>query len=164
MFSFQAKTHMRSISAVVGISLLLLSAARAQEQAGFTHCQSITANDERLSCYDKLSGLGQQAGPKLPDQGYQATSLTDVKLDQDALRGRRVEVSGNLVVGSDIAFLLSGNADTSPLIVDFKAVSREQRRTMLERCGASGCPVTIRGRVDRVMAQPGIVADNVEVH
>lgn len=154
---------MRLIPAAVGISLLLFSAARAQEQAGIAHCRSITANDERLSCYDTLSGQAQQAGPKLPNQSYQTMSLTDVKLDQDALRDRKVEVSGNLVMGSEIAFLRSGNTDTSSLIVDFKAVSREQRRAMIERCGASGCSATIRGRVDHVMSQPGIVADSLDV-
>lgn len=145
-----------ALTAAIALAVVVAWPASAQDLAEFTRCRSIANDGERLGCYDRLVGpAGQTLSAASP--GYQAMSLTDVKLDQDGLRGHEMEVSGNLVAANAIALLRSGDTDTSPLIVDFKAVPREQRRALLEHCEASGCLVTIRSRVDRVMAQPGIV-------
>ena len=90
-------------------------------------------------------------------------SLTDLKLDQGSLRGQGVEVAGTLVPLGETAVLRSSDTDLSPLFVELKAVPHEQRRAFLERCGMLGCSVTIRGLVAPVMAQPGIVADSLEI-
>lgn len=152
-----------ALTAVAALAVVVALPACAQDLAEFTRCRSIANDGERLGCYDRLVDPARQT-LSAASPNYQTMSLTDVKLDQDGLRGREVEVSGNLVAVNAMALLRSSDMDTSPLVVDFKAVPREQRRAMLEHCGASGCFVTIRGRVDRVMAQPGIVADNLEVH
>lgn len=151
------------LNAAVVLAFVAVPPVRAQDAAGIAGCRSIADGGERLSCYDKLVDSAQQAPRPTAGRGHQAKSLTDVKLDQDSLRGRPVEVSGNLVVMGQMAMLRSDAMDTSPLLVDFDAVPREQRRAMLERCGMLGCAATIRGKVERVMAQPGIVAETLEV-
>ena len=133
----------------VQLALATALPADAQDANGLARCRTITDAAERLGCYDR--------------RGYQTVSLTDAKLDQDRLRGQEVEVSGNLMIVSEIALLRSGSEDASPLVVDVKAVPREQRRKALDRCGALGCAATVRGTVDRMMTQPGIVADNIDL-
>jgi len=150
------------LAGTVVLAAVMTLPARAQESAGIVRCQSIRDNTERLSCYDRITDPAQQAAPAMASD-YQAMNLTDLKLDQESLRNHKVAVSGNLLVAGEMALLRSSNSDLSPLVVDAKGVPREQRRTMLERCGASGCTVMVRGRVDRVMAQPSIVAESLEV-
>ena len=149
--------------ALIFAVVLVPAVAQAQEATEIARCRSIGDDGERLACYDRIADVARQTPPLGGGRGYRAMSLTDVKLDQDSLRGRPVEVSGNLVMMGQMAMLRFDAMDTSPLLVDFDAVPREQRRAMLERCGMLGCAATIRGRVDRVMAQPGIVAATLEV-
>lgn len=121
--------------------------AGARESAGIARCRSLADGGERLICYDGLAEALRRAAPAPAGGGHRVMSLTDVKLDQDGLRDREVEVSGNLVPMGEMAFLRSGPMDTSPLVVDSKAVPREQRRAMFERCGVSGCATTVPGDV-----------------
>jgi hypothetical protein len=151
------------LALTISVALAIALPVRAQDVTGFARCRAIADAGERLGCYDGLAGQARQAVVPAPGHGYQTMSLTDAKLDQDSLRGHGVEVSGNLMVVSEMALLRSGSEDTSPLAVDIKAVPREQRRTALEHCGVLGCAATVRGTLGRVMAQPGIVADSIEV-
>ena len=157
---------MRGVPAMIGAAFITVAAALpawAQEPADIGRCRSVRDDTERLNCYDKL------AAPARPDvlppgrHGYQAISLTDLKLDYDTLRGQGVEVSGNLMLSGEMALLGSGATDTSPFLVDLKAVPRDQRRALLERCMVPGCAVTMHGKVDRMMEQRGIVADGAAI-
>jgi len=42
-------------------------------------------------------------------------------------------------------------------------LSREQRKTILERCNI-GCQTVVKGRVDTVSMQAGLIADDVSIH
>lgn len=149
------------IFAVVLVPAMAL--AQAQEVTEIARCRSIGDDGERLACYDRIADVARQTPPPGGGRGYQAMSLTDVKLDQDTIRDRKVEVSGNLVMMGEMALLRFDATDTSPLMLDFKGVPREQRRLMLERCGMLGCTATVRGRVGRVMHHSGILADSLEI-
>lgn len=134
-------------------------AAQAQDSAGIARCRSLTINNDRLDCYDKLTLPVSPGG----NRSYRAISLTDLKLDRDSLRGQRVEVAGTLVPIGEAALLRSSDTDLSPVFVEVKAVPREQRRVLLDRCGIPGCSVIIRGLVGTVMVQTGIVADSLDI-
>ena len=155
-------TAMQSVPAMIGAAFVAVAAALpawAQEPADIGRCRSVTDNTERLNCYDKLAASARTGTPPPSGHGYQAVSLTDLKLDYGSLRGQGVEVSGTLMLSGEMALLASGATDSSPLLVDLKAVPRDQRRALLERCMVPGCAVTMRGKVDRVMKQRAIVAD-----
>ena len=149
------------LAAAEAIAVVLASALEAQAQgsAEIARCRSLVASLDRLACYDKLTLPASPAGSR----SYRAMSLTDLKLDQGSLRGLGVEVAGTLVPLGETAVLRSSDTDLSPLFVELTAVPHEQRRAFLERCGMLGCSVTIRGLVAPVMAQPGIVADSLEI-
>ena len=153
---------MQSVPATIGVAFVAVAAALpawAQEPADIGRCRSVVDSNERLSCYDKLAASARPGTLPPGGHGYQAISLTDLKLDYDSLRGQGVEVSGTLMLSGEMALLTSGAMDASPLLVDLKAVPRDQRRALLERCTTPGCAVTMRGKVDRVMKQRAIVAD-----
>ena len=150
--------HLAS-AAAIAVALALASQAQAQGSAELAHCRSLVVGIDRLACYDTLT---LPASP-IACRSYRAMSLTDLRLDQGRLRGQGVEVAGTLMPLGEMAVLRSGDMDPSPLFVELKAVPREQRRTLLERCGMPGCDVTIRGLVAPVMAQPGIVADSLVI-
>ena len=157
---------MRNVSAMIGAASMAVAVAlpaRAQEPADIGRCRSVTDNTERLNCYDKLTALARPGTLPPGGHGYQAISLTDLKLDYDSLRGQGVEVSGTLMLSGEMALLASGATDSSPLLVDLKALPRDQRRALLERCTVPGCAITMRGKVDRVMEQRAIVADGAAI-
>lgn len=158
---------MQTVPTVIGVAfacLLVATPARAQEPSGMERCRSISDNIGRLSCYDKLAAASRPGTRPPAERGYRAVGLTDLKLDHNELRGQNVEVSGNLMLAGEMALLRSGTTDISPIFVDLKAVPREQRRALLERCTDLGCTVTLRGKVDRVMEQRAIVAVGAELH
>ena len=89
-------------------------------------------------------------------------TLVDLLLNQGSLDGDKVKVPGDLVMVGENAVLRRSDADPSPLFVDIKAVPREQRRRMLQLCGA-GCAAEVRGTAGRILGQPGIVAESVDL-
>lgn len=122
---------MQSVPAMIGAVVMAVAVALpawAQEPADLGRCRSVTDNTERLNCYDKLAATARSGTLPPGGHGYQAVSLTDLKLDYDSLRGKGVEVSGNLILSGKMALLGSGATDTSPFLVDLKAVPRDQRR------------------------------------
>lgn len=157
---------MQNVPAMIGAAFMAVAVALpawAQEPADLGRCRSVTDNTERLNCYDKLAASARAGTLPPGGHGYQAVSLTDLKLDYDSLRGQGVEVSGNLILSGEMALLGSGATDTSPFLVDLKAVPRDQRRALLEQCTVPGCAVTMRGKVDRMMEQRAIVADGAAI-
>lgn len=160
------ESTMCSFSSLVGaafVSVTMALPAWAQVPISVEQCRLIPDDAKRLACYDKLAALARPSTLPPSAHGYQAVSLTDLKLDYDSLRGLDVEVSGNLILSGEMALLASGTTDTSPLLVDLKAVPRDQRRALLERCMVPGCTVTMRGKVDRMMEQRAIVADGAAI-
>lgn len=157
---------MRKVPAMIGAAFMAVAGAfpaGGQEPADIGRCRSVADNAERLNCYDKLVASARPGTLPPSKQSYRAVSLTDLKLDYDSLRGQGVEVSGTLMLSGEMALLASSATDASPLLVDLKAVPRDQRRALLERCTVPGCAVTMHGTVDRVMEQRAIVADGAAI-
>ncbi|MBX5164822.1 MULTISPECIES: hypothetical protein [Rhizobium] len=92
--------------------------------------------------------------------GYEAMSLTDVKLDAKQMQGKKVEVSGVLITMGDMAMLGDSAFSSNKLFVDNKKLSREERKYILENC-EGGCSITVRGKVGSVMLNDGIIADAI---
>ena len=164
-FGTTRKASARAVRRVlaVGVLVLLPLTTGAQEVSDNLRCRSIAAESDRLRCYDKLADKARSATAPSAKREYQSVSLMDLLLHQDTLDGERVKVSGNLVVEGENAALRYKDVTWSLLFVDVTAVAREQRRQMLEHCGGYGCAAEVRGTVGRVLGDPGIVAESVDV-
>lgn len=163
------EAHMETLHANLTslAALLLLSLAPAQvgaqETPTIAQCRSTTLDAERLSCYDKAVDGEEQTARAQVQGSYKTISLTDLKLDQANMSGRHIEVAGNLILTGRLGLLGSDYKDSSPLVVDMKAVPREQQRVVLDRCRDYRCTVSVRGTVGQVISMPGIVADVIEM-
>lgn len=137
--------------------------AGAQETKTIARCRTTLGDAERLMCYDKAVDGEEQGTRATAQMGYQAITLTDLKLDEANLSGRHVEVAGNLMLAGEVGLLGSDRRDSSPVVVDMKVVPREQRRAVLDRCSDLACAVSVRGTVGQVISKPGIVADTIDI-
>ncbi len=132
-------------------------AAPAQMRGDLARCRSITDDTRRLECYDGLS-----AEPDFPRLGkYNSVALQELKAFPLSYRGRFVEVRGWLVPTPDIFELKLDEQDPRPFPVNVESLSRHDRETLVQRCGA-GCPALVRGKVGPVAFVTGIVADSIE--
>ena len=112
-------------------------------------------------CYDSIS----KPPPPIGDIGaaYKAMSLIDFKLDRETLKGAKVQITGQLHQLGEIVTFGSTLFDTTPIFLDIKGLSREQRKTILERCNIS-CDAIVKGRVDTVFMEAGLIAEDVNIH
>jgi hypothetical protein len=74
-----------------------------------------------------------------------------------------VQITGQLRQFGELVTLGGALFDTTPIFIDIKGLSREQRKTILERCNI-GCQAVVKGRVDTVSMQAGLFADDVSIH
>ncbi|TBY57036.1 hypothetical protein E0H59_05430 [Rhizobium leguminosarum bv. viciae] len=91
---------------------------------------------------------------------YTPISLTDLKLDAKQMQGKKVEVTGVVMIMGDIAMIGESLFSSNKLFVESKKLSRGNRKYLLENCDA-GCSITIRGKVATVMLNDGIIADDI---
>lgn len=150
-------------SVVTGLCLLWGSPSFAQPApAGFAACRTVADSLERLRCYDGLAVPAPPPAPAARNGGYQQVSIVDFKVDRQTLRGRLVELQGNLTVMGEMAMLQGDPMDMNPVYLNITGLPRDQMRQVLERCGMGGCAVTVRGRVGSTnMMQVGLVVDQV---
>lgn len=119
---------------------------------------------ERLRCYDQTASARASNGASADaaQSAYATTSITDLRLDADALAGKRITVTGALQQVGELVLLKQALFDANAIFIDVKRVPREERRRILELC-ARGCTATVSGKVERVMMQPGLLAEHVLV-
>jgi hypothetical protein len=86
----------------------------------------------------------------------------DFRIDRDALKGIKVQVTAQLYPLGDLAVLGAPLSGTS-VFIDIKELSREQRKVILERCN-NGCEALVKGRVDTVLKMPGLIVEDVTIH
>lgn len=150
-----------------GFGYLPLFAFPAQAELQPQDLLSCRAQDEvieRLRCYDQIARDRAPNGPAVDHarSSYAATSITDLRLDADAMAGKRVVLTGALQQLGELVMLKQQLFDTNAVFIDVKSVPREERRRILELC-ARGCTATVSGKVERVMMQPGLMAEHVVV-
>ena len=74
-----------------------------------------------------------------------------------------MQITGQLRQFGELVTFGGALFDTTPIFIDIKGLSREQRKTILERCSI-GCQAVVKGRVDTVSMQAGLFADDVSIH
>ena len=95
---------------------------------------------------------------------YQSMGITDLRLDIDQLHGELVEVDVSLTKSGDMVMLTNPEdmGDMNPVMADDSELPREDRRFILERCGMQGCNVTVRGEVQNIMFEPGLMLHELD--
>jgi hypothetical protein len=151
---------LKRLIACCGLVVLCAAPTVAQQRADLEKCRAISDSLERLRCFDAL--VVPSGAKKEPAPSGQAMSATDFILDRAKLRGQQVVVSGVVQIMGDTAMIKRTAMDMSVAFVDFKKVSRDQRRKLLENCDL-GCDAVVRGRAAEVMFEVGIVADSIEL-
>lgn len=102
-------------------------------------------------------GTSQSSSEQLMD-------LDDLRADIASLDGRRVRVRAVGYYVANLLMIKKGPLDTSPIMVDIASVSREQRRSVIQRCSdiSAGCQLTVTGKVEKKSFQTGITAESLE--
>jgi hypothetical protein len=85
----------------------------------------------------------------LTSAGYKPISIQQLKVDARALHGKRVAVSGLMIlIDNNSAALLQSRQDSNPVGVLLGEASRETREQTIGRCASSrGCQIEIKGTV-----------------
>lgn len=87
-------------------------------------------------------------------------SVADLLADYDSLVGKRINVRGFLFSLGESLILYEEFGSMVAVFVDFSALSREDRRSVLQRC-SSGCEIVLRGATGQVMGNEGIIATGI---
>ena len=87
-------------------------------------------------------------------------SVVDLLADYDSLVGKRINVRGFLLPMGEFLILYEEFGSMVAVFVDFSALSREDRRSVLQRC-SSGCEIVLRGATGQVMGNEGIIATGI---
>ena len=96
-----------------------------------------------------------------PKLGYKNIDYIDLKIDIKSLQGAKIKTKGSAQLFTDMLMLKGNNMDMNPIFIDYKSVSRGEKKHIFESC-AIGCPVTVYGEVGVVLYQTGIIAEKIE--
>lgn len=103
-----------------------------------------------------------QSTPKTDQKGSKRTPM-DVAgfiTDYDLSFGREVEVRGTLLSMGEMWILYQSRGSMTFVFIEGSALSREDRKYVLSRCGA-GCSLTLAGRPGDVMMSHGLIASRI---
>lgn len=133
-------------------------AVMSQEVADFAGCTGIGNDIERLACFDRV------AAPLAGDGAVAAAvctpmSVEDLKLDYTELLGKCAEVSGTVIQAADIVMLMQSMMDANPFYVDITALTRDERKILLN-C-PTGCQLTVTGTVQETNYSKGMKAASI---
>lgn len=150
-----AEATMRA-AAVVALLLLLPTPVRAEvSQSELKACSAKSNPQERLACFDALGGVK----PAMPSVGLPRVTVPQVMADLSDLIGKKVVVSGFVLMMGQQALLYSSMGEMTALFVEIDRLPRDQRMVLFEKCG-SGCSAEFTGKVSKIMMQPGLKAES----
>lgn len=123
------------------------------------------ALERRLEAIKESEDLTRLANAKCRPEGPSITELDILRLDFDALRGKKIKVRAEGIYAYNFFMLRKNINDMSPLPVDLSKVQREQRLEVIRRCGDIGrtCYATLQGIVGQQISSSAIVAEWVEI-
>jgi hypothetical protein len=123
-------------------------------------CSGIRSDRERLACYD--AAFRKQPPMAAAHKETRKTTIPEILTDFDELRGTRVEIRGHMIALGNLVTLYPARFQMQGVFVDVKQVGREQRLAVFQSCG-SGCDVTVVGTIEKIMMNPGIVAETISL-
>jgi membrane-associated protease RseP (regulator of RpoE activity) len=123
--------------------LATYGADRRRETAGFVEAR-LMVEDSKLKSQRETQHIAS-----LTSAGYKPISIQQLKVDARALHGKRVAVSGLMIlIDNNSAALLQSRQDSNPVGVLLGEASRETRDQTIGRCTSSrGCQIEIKGTV-----------------
>lgn len=159
MGGVRTATIMRLRSLVVSTCCFVwIAGAWAQTHEDIAGCRIVADDARRLACYDAI-----RLSPSTPRGKYEPIALADLKTSALTYRGRLVEVIGWIRPERDQYVLGSAVGDPSPMPVDLRGLTRQERESLARHC-LTVCEATIRGRVAPVNFVTGLVVETVVVH
>jgi len=123
--------------------LATYGAERRRETANFVEAR-LMAEDSKLKREREAQHVSS-----LTSAGYKPISIRELKIDARSLHGKKVAVSGLMVlIDNNTAALLQNQQDSNPVGVLLGQASRETREQTIGRCTSSrGCQMEIKGTV-----------------
>ena len=94
-------------------------------------------------------------------EDYKNIDYIDLKLDINSLVGQKIKTRAVAQLVADMFMIKQEIVDMSALFVNIDNISREERKYILTSC-ATGCNVTVFGRVGEVMFERGVIAEKIE--
>ena len=145
--------QMRTLILTV-VFLLFFSFSWADEIVTLKNGKKAMIKDDGTWSYINIS-------PNVTNAQYSEIDLVDLKLDIDALTGKKIKTQGLAQFFADMLMLKQEMMDMNPLLIDYKKTSRDERKFILTKC-STGCSITVFGQVGEVDFQKGIIADRIE--
>ena len=134
--AFEILSTSSSVLATYGVD-------RRRETASFVEAR-LMVEDSKLR-----SQRETQHAASLASAGYTPISIRELKIDARNLHGKKVAVSGLMILlDNNTAALLQNQQDSNPVGVLLGGASRETREQTIGRCTSSrGCQIEIKGTV-----------------
>ena len=129
----------------------------AQAQDALLDCAGISSDADRLACFDSIvetmSSPVNDAEDECPN-----IDLIDLKLDAEKLMGECVTTEGQLMSLGEMVMLSDGLMDMTPVTVEISALSRTERKMVLE---CTQCRLVVRGTVSTTIFGDGLIASQI---
>ena len=129
----------------------------AQTVDDFAGCVGVDNDIERLACFDRAAE--PLAGDDMAAAVCTTMTVEDLKLDYQDILGSCAEVAGLVLQAGDMAMLMQSQMDANPFFVDTSALSRDERKILLN-C-PTGCQLTVTGTVGEFNYNKGMKADSI---
>ena len=88
--------------------------------------------------------------------------FTDFQLDFNTLIGKSVSVKGYLIAMGDMGYIYQKRGSMNGISVEFKNLSRSDRKHILKNCSSGGCNMTITGIAEENYGVKKLVAKSIK--
>lgn len=109
-----------------------------------------------------------RANAKVAAAEPQNIDLVDLILDMKKMKGRRVSVRGDALMFSGVLMLSKSGTASERIYISIEETSRDDQKSIIERCGTAFCSVEVVGVVgdvvrSKVFHNQGIRAEKITV-
>jgi hypothetical protein len=127
-------------------------------------CRAIRDDVSRLACYDRAaSSLAAPSG-----EAYQDVDFSDLAADFVGLRGRRIAITGRIVLGTTPNFTRDGIGQGGVgIMLNLADLPPALNKTLVDKCSftysGDGCRATVRGQLLGERRSPTLDVHAVEI-
>lgn len=114
-----------------------------------TGCASLEIKSSTSKAPSSANPRGGNYGPFM--------DFNDLYVDYNNIVGNTVNVKGFLITSGEYSIMTQSIGATAMLFVDTSELTRDERKHLLSRC-SSGCDISLKGTVNNVQYQKGIIA------